>query len=220
MIKVTYPAKYIDDFGEEIIQIYNNGKELTVEIRGIIFCGSDFDILKPIRSPSPELLNKFTLYLGKELCNCKIMCDIPINLRLGSVEISSTLTMSLVLGKPRPPRGIDKEELILELNYNDKKLVSLGKTGWFEDELLNLQEQLPADAYLLCCFNCAFSDYHPVGHGLFGCMMCFRDNKEQYLAVDTKSDFLDIADTMTEFVQETYLCPEFRKRKPGTGYRG
>jgi hypothetical protein len=28
------------------------------------------------------------------------------------------------------------------------------------------------------------------------------------------------ADTMTEFVQETCLCPEFEKRAPGTGYRG
>jgi len=28
-----------------------------------------------------------------------------------------------------------------------------------------------------------FSDYSPYGHGLFGCMMCFRNLKEEYVKV-------------------------------------
>ncbi|HUX98643.1 MAG TPA: DUF6304 family protein [Candidatus Deferrimicrobium sp.] len=220
MKKTAYPARYIDDLGEEIVQIWNDGKELTVEIRGVQFYGPNFDSLEPTGNPSPELLDKFTLYLSQDLCNCKILCDIPITLILGSEKISSILTMNLVLGKPDPPRGIDKEDLMLELKYKDKKIVSFGKSGWFEDELLDLQRKLPINAYLLCCFNCAFSDYHPVGHGLFGSMMCFRDNRENYFTVKTKADFFAIEGSMTELVQEIYSCPEFHKRIPGTGYRG
>lgn len=68
--------------------------------------------------------------------------------------------------------------------------------------------------------SCAFSDYHPVGNGLFGCLACFRDNKQQYLAAQDKYALMNLWDTHTEYVQETYHCDEFEKRKPGTGYRG
>ncbi|NHI94895.1 MAG: hypothetical protein EAX96_20570 [Candidatus Lokiarchaeota archaeon] len=220
MKKRAYPAKYIDDLGEVSVQVWNDGKCLELKIRDVIFSGSDFDSLEPKGDPSPELLSKFTLYLGKDLCNCNILCDIPIDLILGSEKISSTLSMKLILGKPIPPRGIDKEVLILELKYLDKKIVSSGESGWFEDELIDIQRKLPADAYILCCFNCLFSDYSPYGHGLFGSMMCFRDNKENYLAVKSKNDFFAIEDTMTDYVQEIHICPEFQKRIPGTGYRG
>jgi hypothetical protein len=43
-------------------------------------------------------------------------------------------------------------------------------------------------------------------------------NKNAYLAVRGKHDLFRIWSTMTEFVQETYLCPEFLKRRPGAGY--
>jgi hypothetical protein len=74
--------------------------------------------------------------------------------------------------------------------------------------------------YLKACINCAFSDYSPCGHGLFGGLACFRDNKQAYLSVQTKRDLFEIWSTMTEFVQETFLCSEFERRAPGAGYRG
>jgi hypothetical protein len=79
---------------------------------------------------------------------------------------------------------------------------------------------MPAGTYLKTCINCAFSDYSPSGHGLFGGLACFRDNKTGYRAVRTKRDLFGIWITMTGFVQETFLCPEFERRSPGTGYRG
>ena len=71
-----------------------------------------------------------------------------------------------------------------------------------------------------CYFTCAYSDYHPIGHGLFGSMMCFKDNKKAYLSVTDKAGFLEIADSMSGMVQETHVCPDFERRKAGTGYRG
>jgi len=217
---VAYPTKYIDDIGEEITLIWNDGGVLTMEIRGVKFFGYDFDGFEPIKGTSPKNLEKFTLYENRDLCNCMIECDIPILVRKFTENIISTLSFTLDLGKPRPPRGIDKEDLLLKLKYNNIEIISSGKTGWFEDELIDIKRKLPPNTYLLCCFTCAYSDYHPVGHGLFGNMMCFREIKDEYLAVKTKLDFLHIAAKMTENVQETYFCNEFMKRKPGTGYRG
>jgi hypothetical protein len=54
---------------------------------------------------------------------------------------------------------------------------------------------------------------------MFGGLTCFRDNKTGYRAVNSKSAMFQAWGTMTEYVQETYLCPEFEKRTPGTGYR-
>ncbi len=97
---------------------------------------------------------------------------------------------------------------------------SAGTSGWFEDELLDIQKQLPDGVFLKACITCAFSDYSPYGHGLFGGMLCFRDNKAGYLTVKGKSDLFRIWSTATEYVQETYLCPEFERRVRGSGYRG
>lgn len=70
------------------------------------------------------------------------------------------------------------------------------------------------------CITCAYSDYSPYGHGLWGGMACFRNTKAEYLATKTKSDVFRIWDSLTEQVQETYHCPQWQPRIPGTGYRG
>lgn len=68
------------------------------------------------------------------------------------------------------------------------------------------------------CFTCAFSDYHPGGQSLSGSLACFRDNKAGYLSIQGKA-VMSIWHTRTEYVQEWFLCPEFQRRTPGTGYR-
>jgi hypothetical protein len=60
----------------------------------------------------------------------------------------------------------------------------------------------------------------PSGHGLFGGLAGFRDNKAGYKVVQSERDLFGIWGTTTEFVQEIDLCPEFERRIPGTGYRG
>jgi len=50
-------------------------------------------------------------------------------------------------------------------------------------------------------------------------MACFRKPRKEYSQVKDKFDLFSIPD-MAEVVQETYLCPEFEKRLPNTGYRG
>lgn len=49
-------------------------------------------------------------------------------------------------------------------------------------------------------------------------MRCHRGAKAQYLAVISKRDYWSVP--VTEDVMETYVCSDYERRVPGTGYRG
>ena len=214
----VYPTIYRDEQGEVITWLHNDGETLRMVVRGVEFVGSDFDGFEPSKQTDPSSLSSFTLHRG-ELCSYTLECDIPVPV-VGTKADTGILHTRLKIGDPAPKGWIDYEHLEIELRLGEHCFLSSGESGWFEDELLDIQKQLPAGIYLKACINCAFSDYSPYGHGLFGCLACFRDNKDGYCSVQSKSDLFRIWDTMTEYVQETYVCPEFARRKPGTGYRG
>ena len=138
----------------------------------------------------------------------------------GRIETDGALLVDLVLGDPAPNGGIDREGLRLVLQFDGRTFSGPGTSGWFEDELLAIQAQLPEGVFIKACVNCLYSDYSPYGHGLFGGMMCFRNLKAEYLKVTTKDGFWSVHGRQDRFVQETYLCPEFERRVAGTGYRG
>jgi hypothetical protein len=214
----TYPARYKDRFGEESTTIQNESETLTMVVRGVRFRGADFDSLEPQDVPDPAQLTSFT-FLHGSLCFCAIEADIPVPVVTPTGTVDGLLTFELDLGEPLPTGQMDRE-LRLGLAVSGRNYLSDGRTGWFEGEMLDLQGKLPPGTFMKACINCAFSDYSPSGHGLFGGLACFRGNKAGYRAVTCKDDLFAVWDTMTEFVQETHLCPEFERRVPGTGYRG
>lgn len=215
----TYSAIYADRHGREQAEIQNDGQQLQLTVRGVTFSGSDFDSLSARADTEPLLLASFVLH-GGDLCACTLHWTMPLPLVSAGVETLAWLDASLVLGEPAPPRGLSQERLGLDLRCSLGNFRSRGTSGWFEDELLELQAQLPPGCYLKACITCAWSDYSPGGHGLFGGLACFRDNKQAYGQVASKSDLFNLWDRRTEFVQETYLCPQFSRRAPGAGYRG
>jgi hypothetical protein len=223
-VTAVYPARYKDRFGEETTTILNDGETLTIVVRGIRFQGNDFDAFEPQGVSDPAQLSSFT-FLHESLCFCVIEADIPVPVVIPSGKVDGLLTFELELGEPLPTGQMDRERLKLRLAMNQQTFCSQGKTGWFEDEMLDLQSQLPTGTLMKVCFNCAFSDYSPYGHGLFGSMICFRANKTGYLTMASgedfdKDDYFNVMETVSERVQEIYLCPEFERRAPGTGYRG
>lgn len=215
----TYPARYKDRFGEEATTILNDGEALTMIVRGVRFRGTDFDSFEPQDVSDPAQLSSFT-FLHGSLCYCIIRADIPVPVVTPTGIVDGLLTFELELGEPLPTGQMDRERLKLGLVFGGRNFSSDGKTGWFEGEMVDLQGKLPPGTFMKACINCAFSDYSPYGHGLFGGLACFRGNKAGYGAVAGKDNLFDVWDTMTEFVQETHLCQEFERRVPGTGYRG
>lgn len=187
-----YPATYTDARGSERTVIANDSDTLRVRLRGVDFTGRDFDALSPMEGANPEQLRQFTLHQG-DLCSCRIGCQIPVPIA-GRVETSGILLADLVLGDPAPNGGIDRKELRLVLEFDGHTFSSPGTSGWFEDELLAIQSQLPEGVFVKACINCLYSDYSPYGHGLFGCMMCFRNIKSEYVKVTTKEEFWSVHD--------------------------
>lgn len=224
METVAYPARYKDRFGKQQTTILNDGKTLTMVLRGVQFQGDDFDSFTTKDTPFSQHLASFT-FLHGHLGFCVIEADIPILVMTPLGIVNGLLTFELKLGTPLATNQMNREQLKLRLTANEQTFYSAGKTGWFEGEMRDLHGRLPLGMFMKTCINCAFSDYSPYGHGLFGNLICFRANKTGYLALPSgedfsKDDYFDVMDTVSEMVQETHLCPEFEKRVPGTGYRG
>jgi hypothetical protein len=220
----TYPAHYKDRLGEEVTAILNDGETLTMVVRGVRFQGNDFDSFEPQDVSDPAQLSSFT-FLHGSLCFCFIEADISVPVMTPTGIVDGLLTFQLELGEPLPTGQMDRERLKMSLKVKEQTYCSEGKSGWFEDEMLDLQRKLPLGTFMKACINCASSEYSPYGHGLFGNLICFRANKKGYLSLPSGEDFskdayFDVMETVSEMVQETYLCPEFEKRLPGTGYRG
>jgi hypothetical protein len=218
---VYYAMTYRDRHGQEETVLRNNCHELLVALRRVEFCGKHLDDFSPCGVTDSNTLKTFSFCLDS-LCDCTFEFDAPLLLMVENECIEAALHINLTLGKPSADNrgGLDSHKLLLELRYKSERICSRGAAGDFEGELLDLQTQLPLSIYMLDCMNCAFSDYFPGGHQLFGDLSCFRDNKNGYRLVNGKQDLFAIWNTQTESVQETYLCAEFERRKPRTGYRG
>ncbi|MEK6233567.1 MAG: DUF6304 family protein, partial [Planctomycetales bacterium] len=179
----------------------------------------DFEYWELVGEYDSSLLESFT-WQGTDIGSCEIQATLPLPLQSDEHIEVALLDVRVELGEPERNGGFDETILSLELRSTHHVVQANGKSGWFEDDLLEIQRQLPPPMYMRACITCAYSDYHPVGHGMFGGMACFRDNKSGYSTVRSKADIFQVWDTRTEFVQETHCCSEFERRTPGTGYRG
>src|SRR5262249_23597788 len=151
--------------------------------------------------------------------DCVIKGDLPCTVEVEGQRSPAVITFTLTI--PGADRGPERQDpspknLHLSLVVADQRCDV--NDDWFEDGVLQLDKAASrAGATLVCLFTCLYSDYPPGGHSLMG-MSCHRGAKEQYLAVRSKRDYWSVP--VTEDVMETYLCQEWERRVPGTGYRG
>src|SRR5688500_2075908 len=155
-----YQTNYQDRFGNEQTVIENDGKTLRMVVRGVEFAGSWFDDFEPLTKSDVAHLASFTLNRG-ELCSCTIECEMPMLMVSHSEVVQAVLHVNLKLGDPAPNGGLDHEWLGLTLSFEGNSIQSSGKSGWFEDELLEIQASLPEGVYMKACINCQYSEYSP-----------------------------------------------------------
>jgi len=215
----SWPATYRDRAGTVQSHVEIDGRALRIELRGVPFTGQDFDGLEPERPLSDVEREPFTLAAGA-LCSCELAWRMQIAVLVNGQEHPAWLEARLELGAPHSNGGITHEHLHLRLEIADHEYLSRTDAGWFEDALADIQRDLPKGVVLKTCFGCAYSDYSPYGHGLWGNLACFRGNKAGYAAVRSKADVFGVWDTLSEYVSETHVCAEFAPRVSGTGYRG
>jgi len=218
-----WPTTYTNRYGQETTTLESDGTSLYMVLRGTLFEGSSFTSLCPKNEEDiPTLGSTFPLSRFGELHACVFACELPLSLMVrGATEPGKLLVHFEVFDETRFLPRQAAWDMWLELHVGDNTFRSSHGFFDFEERLNEIQAHLPKDTYLQACIHCAFSDYSPAGHGEFGDLWCFRSNKQGYRNVTSKWDlFRLMSQAQPEAVQETYLCPEFEKRKPGTGYRG
>lgn len=223
MLGFSFPGTYEDGRGVDPVTWriepssrpgWQRRYEIRTTIRGVAVWGGDLDGLS---SEDEDSNHGNVLSLGShgDLSDCVLRGDLPCTVSVGQTSRSETLCFVLDLrrGPDYNPAAPQNLRLSIELDGTSYAL----SHEWFEDGVQRLEATLPTDTRLTCCVTCLYSDYSPGGHGLMG-MRCHRDAREQYLAVRSKADYWGVP--VTEEVPETYLCPEYERRIPGTGYRG
>jgi hypothetical protein len=217
---LRFAGAYADDSGQEAIvwRVEESRRyryptfDVFTTIRGVDLQGGDFDAMEPVGRPAGALL---PLDSAGELTDCILSGDLPCTVAAGPERRPAAITFSLDLRRLRERSPAAPRNLTLSLVLDGT--VHAVSDDWFEDGILRLEQSMPAGTHLICCATCLFSDYSPAGHGLTG-MRCHRGAKDRYLAVSSKRDYWSVP--VTEEVPETYLCDEYERRIPGTGYRG
>ncbi|WP_328676946.1 DUF6304 family protein [Streptomyces sp. NBC_00343] len=218
-----WPGRYTDRHGTEVVVFESDGREsIRTTIRGVRFEGDSMDDLGALGGEPPEA--PFAFFDGA-LCSCLLEWEVPLSVAVeGQGVRTAVLDCALRLGDPAGPgRGLDAETLTTTLRLDGHEYRDAEGHDDFEDALNEVQRRLPPGTRLKACVSCAWSDYHPAGHGLMAGLACFRDAKDLYRQVDGKHGPRGIFTAWqehTESVQETWLCEEFEDRAGHAGYRG
>lgn len=214
----TAPGRYSDATGDDDVVWsfrpsarggWEGRYEIHAVICGVHVWGADLDGLEPVPGQAPG--DRLALNRAGELSACVLSGCLPCTVVMGDVVVGRGVGFRLDLRDPTVTSG----HLTLSCTVDGERYEVVD--SWFEDGLLSLDKVLPAGVEIRSCVTCLLSDYSPGGHGLLG-IRCHRDAREQYLAVRSKADYWPVP--VTEEVPETYLCDEYERRVPGTGYRG
>jgi hypothetical protein len=99
-----YPAKYRDQFGEEITTIENDGKLLSMILRGVEFNSSmldDWEAMTEIPASASFPLHR------NELCSYALNLEMPASIVQNKHVLTGTLHVYLELGEPSANGGLD-----------------------------------------------------------------------------------------------------------------
>ncbi|MFI0515183.1 hypothetical protein RKD19_001776 [Streptomyces canus] len=218
-----WPGRYTDRHGSEDVVFESDGRKLIrTTIRGVRFESDSMDDLGAVGGEPPERM--FSFFDGG-LCSCLLEWEVPVPVEVrGRGVRPGVLRCALRLGDPAGPgRGLDAETLTTTLLLDGHEFRNTEEQDDFERALQDIQRQLPRAARMKACIACAWSDYSPYGNGLMAGLACFRDIKDRYRRVEGKrgpGNIFDVWEDLTEYVQETWLCPEFEHRGTHEGYRG
>ncbi len=225
---ITYKGIYKDKEGSYQIEILNTYDILSFQIGQFKFEGTSIDDFELIDYDKylPEDLKRFSFNkipcgndFSYELCDYELTLIMPIQFIDNSTQEVKFLDLKIhsKCGKALRSGFLDKYELYLEVTLDQVKYV--GKGYLFEYAAQDLIQKLNKLYQFKSCFGCNFSDYSVYGQNTFGTMLCFKNQKRNYLAVKTKVEYMNL-DREDKLVQETFLCPEFEIRQNNIGYRG
>lgn len=206
------------------IKLCNNGKELSVEIEGRLFVGSEFTDLTYHGDLFDLDSSIFTLTDDgySALCYCQIELFIPqvLSVENGNNKIVDLCLCTTIGAFDFEKSTITEEAIVLSLSLNEETYIGKGDT--IEVAFDQLTMRLPKGETFVNCYGCLYGDYSVYGNSTFGTMLCFKHVKSEYQAVRGKDEYMDLCEDYSdklEVVQEIHCCESFVMRGCGGAYR-
>lgn len=233
----TYKGIFRDVIGTSKATIDSMGTWVSLKTRGIRFEGAD-TLTWTVRDylVSQEVATtKFKFHdppyakadievshTGRIPMLDKFKLDFEIPVKLASVQTNEANAPPLLEDASihvvsRHDGNIDAFAISLKMpdgNVVHPQALSIDTSGYptsFDEQIKQIQHQLPAKTYLKTCWNCAFSEYNPIAKSTFGGLACFR-NWSGIGNVRDKVELLRNWPKHLERVQETHHCESFKRR--------
>lgn len=203
-----YKATYEDKFGTVNSEFQSNRSKLKIELRGIEFSGNCFEALEgKIDKEKFEYVEFKDEKEKGDLTNCRFNLEIPLSIIRGKNEITKLLQTEVQLGESENYGITMKIESGINSVYTSKRF------GYFEDAIIDIQNQLTNEEKIKCCLSCKLSHYSPYGNGMFGYLFCFKKIKDKTNHIEDKDSLFDVweiedKDNKVYSVQETHVCEE------------
>ncbi|WP_338793975.1 DUF6304 family protein [Bernardetia sp. MNP-M8] len=213
---LSYPIIYKDKFGEEKAKITTFGTTLHIKLRDTRFEGQCFETLEISEFDNQEN-DKFEWEKcqdsSKILTNFEIKVKFQIQLAIEHNQQMEEMIAQISTGNEKGTN------VFLELKTDFGDFKNTKNYDSFEDALLEMQSVLPKNIKIKTCVSCKFSNYHPIGNGMFGGLYCFKKLAHQVDKIVDKRSLLHCFDK--EFakdeekqkifnVQETFDCLDHR----------
>ena len=228
---MKYSGIYSDKFGTTEIVIENDFKTLTFEVDGVMFRGSDFTDFSVVDKTKYSIrqLERFTFYttpiyqseeVASELCDFTISLTIPqaiIDIE-NNIVFYTDMQIEYLIGKEcsKPKGGLESEKVNVAIKIGDK--VYSESSDLIEIAFDKINKQIGGKYKFRNCYGCMYGDYSVYGQSGFGTMLCFVVQKDKYLQVKDKFDYINLEADCSQ-VQEIYCCDRFEIREKGIGYR-
>ncbi|MCL2090780.1 MAG: DUF6304 family protein [Micrococcales bacterium] len=215
VIPGSFPLTYEDCYGVVETTCWTDGHGLVFSLRGRTFRGCSFSLLDPDGTTMAELpddlfpVGTYGVSGDGDLL-AKFTLTVPLAVT-GAGQSAGNLTLTFDLRDLRETKDYDYVDGCLELDGATYR----STRGYVENLLIDVQEQLPDDVFLVCCLSCRWSHYTPCGNDDFGCLRCLRD-WDDASTVSSKGDLFRAwsSDAWVQ-VQETWCCPRFSLLQPG-----
>ncbi|MDM1348315.1 hypothetical protein HX017_18095 [Myroides marinus] len=223
---MIYKGLYTHKGRNTSIEIHSDGKELNVEIAGLVFQGTEFTDLSYEEELAEVMIDNTLITLDAHADNCLTDCQFEFKVPqylLTSEGIKEAIELEMCFrhgGYNEQSKGIEYEEVSITLRWNGEILI--GKSGFVEIAFDQLMKQMPKGYSFVNCYGCLYGDYSIYGNSSFGTMMCFRNIKQKYKLANGKCEYdslcVDERENI-EMVQEIYCCNDFEVRGNGGAYR-
>lgn len=226
MLNQIYSGTFSNKSGIFPIKMSNNFKELSFKTGDLTWIGEDFDGFRMMDSEqiSDDVLNKFDFQKIKiynpenddsfvlELINYKLAIQIPQII----IEIESKKERKILLNFELELNKSNQESTI---SFKIDEILFIATSDFLEGIFDKLQHQFKGRFRFKNCYGCTFGDYSVYGTGFIGPILCFKNQKQAYLNVQHKTEYMDL-EPWDSKQQEFFCCDNYEVRIESLGYRG